>query len=123
MTNDAFFSVAEDQIISQSVVDISIATLYKGPFIKFLALLWQMSPWHRVCICRCYSEWHISLLIFLVTDSYSYENLTLSLYKVLLFATGSSGPGKSTSCLHIVIIVSGDGEYQKQHVINSNYDY
>ena len=37
----------EDQIIWQSLFEILIVTVYKGPLI-LLFLLWQMQTWHRV---------------------------------------------------------------------------
>ena len=47
VTNGTFPSIAEDQIIWQSVFEISIAKVYKGPFI-LPSPLWQMPPWIRV---------------------------------------------------------------------------
>ena len=47
VTNDMFPNVAEDQIIWQRVLEISVATVYKGPLIQ-LSPQWQMPTWHRM---------------------------------------------------------------------------
>ena len=63
VTNDMFPSVAEDQIIWQSVFEISIASVYKGPLI-LLSPLWHIPPWPRVSYATVILSGIISLWYF-----------------------------------------------------------
>ena len=54
-----------DQIIWQSVFEISVATVYKGPLI-LLSPLWQMPPWQRMTYATVFLSGIISLCIKLL---------------------------------------------------------
>ena len=73
VTNDTFPSVVEDQIIWQSVFEISVATVDKGPLI-LLPPLWQMLLWHRMSYATVILSGIISLCILHFSNHHKTHN-------------------------------------------------